>query len=533
MKRGKGKRGLAVVLALIMILSLAGCGNKPTESTTAPDAGKTQEASEPTAKESGSASETAAEFSYFGPLWKPYKESTPIFDELMKRTGITVNFEWANEEGFDTQLASKVAAKDLPDVISGGTGAPKAIDDLIKQGLIVPLTDYLEKDMPNYMRFVDDKDRLQLINQEDGEIYGFGLVMDVPPAFSTMIRRDWLDNLNLEMPKTWDEWVNVWKAFAAEDANGNGDPNDEIPFAINYDFFKFILNIFGMQSNGTFSVVDGEYLYDPENPNYETFLDSMRQVYADGLFAKEFVTLKGADFNTLGASNTLGSLVGYAEYAKNYTIACREIDEDAFFSCVVPIVGPDGAQNIPARAKITASTYVSVQAVEDGKLDAILKFFDYVYSDEGIELTNYGIEGEYFDRVDDKPVLKAPYNEGFAVARENGLIPSTIPFCFTEDLYMQILMGGMSYDELEDSGQTFIDGMTINEPYYYVEAPLLKTEAYVDNFDLLEQQTALRDKYIMGQIDKAEYQKQYEALKAAGLSDVIEQGKEAYKKISQ
>ncbi len=24
--------------------------------------------------------------------------------------------------------------------------------------------------MPNYMRFVDDKDRLQLINQEDGEI---------------------------------------------------------------------------------------------------------------------------------------------------------------------------------------------------------------------------------------------------------------------------------------------------------------------------------------------------------------------------
>ncbi len=59
-------------------------------------------------------------------------------------------------------------------------------------------------------------------------------------------------------------------------------------------------------------------------------------------------------------------------------------------------------------------------------------------------------------------------------------------------------------------GQTFIDSMTINEPYY-VEAPLPKTEAYVDNFDLLEQRTALRDKYIMGQIDKAEYQKQYEA----------------------
>lgn len=66
------------------------------------------------------------------------------------------------------------------------------------------------------------------------------------------------------MPKTWEDWVTVWKAFAKEDANGNGDPNDEVPFAVSHQFFKFVLNMFGMQSNGEFSVVDGEYLYDPE-----------------------------------------------------------------------------------------------------------------------------------------------------------------------------------------------------------------------------------------------------------------------------
>ena len=102
MKRGKGKRVFAVVLALSMILSLAGCGNKPTESTTAPDAGKTQGGIGAHSEGKRECLKLRAEFSYFGPLWKPYKESTPIFDELMKRTGITVNFEWANEEGFDT-----------------------------------------------------------------------------------------------------------------------------------------------------------------------------------------------------------------------------------------------------------------------------------------------------------------------------------------------------------------------------------------------------------------------------------------------
>ncbi len=290
--------------------------------------------------------------------------------------------------------------------------------------------------------------------------------------------------------------------------------------------------MFGMQSNGEFSVVDGEYLYDPENPNYEKFLDSMRELYAEGILPKEFVTLEGADFNTLGASNTLGSYVGYAEYSKNYTISCRELDEDAFYQCVIPIPGPDGAQNIPARAKVSSTTYITVKALQEGKLERILQFFDYVYSDEGIELTNYGIEGTNFEMVDNKPTLVPPYNESFAVARENGLIPSTIPFCFTEDVYMQILMGGVTYDELEDSGQTFIDGMTINEPYYYDEPPVIQTEAYADHFDLLEQQVALRDKYIMGQISKDDYNSGYEKLKQGGLNNVIEQSKEAYQKIS-
>lgn len=531
MRKKTVARMMSAVITGSMIISLAACG-----SSSAPAAESAPVESAAASTEAETTEETTnaepLEFSYYGPIWKPYQESTPIFDELMKRTNTMIDFEWVSNDALETQLASKVASGDLPDVISGGTSAAPGIQDLIKQGVIVPITDYLEKDMPNYVRFLEGNDYLTLTNYEDGEIYGFGLVMDVPPAFSTAIRTDWLEKLNLEMPKTWEDWVTVWKAFAKEDANGNGDPNDEVPFAVSHQFFKFVLNMFGMQSNGEFSVVDGEYLYDPENPNYEKFLDSMRELYAEGILPKEFVTLEGADFNTLGASNTLGSYVGYAEYSKNYTISCRELDEDAFYQCVIPIPGPDGAQNIPARAKVSSTTYITVKALQEGKLERILQFFDYVYSDEGIELTNYGIEGTNFEMVDNKPTLVPPYNESFAVARENGLIPSTIPFCFTEDVYMQILMGGVTYDELEDSGQTFIDGMTINEPYYYDEPPVIQTEAYADHFDLLEQQVALRDKYIMGQISKDDYNSGYEKLKQGGLNNVIEQGKEAYQKIS-
>lgn len=38
------------------------------------------------------------------------------------------------------------------------------------------------------------------------------------------IRKDWLENLGLEMPTTLEEYHKVLLAFKEQDANGNGDP---------------------------------------------------------------------------------------------------------------------------------------------------------------------------------------------------------------------------------------------------------------------------------------------------------------------
>ena len=69
------------------------------------------------------------------------------------------------------------------------------------------------------------------------------------------MRKDWLDRLSLEVPTTWDEWVEVFKAFKEQDANGNGDPNDEIPFTA---MDTSLLYTFDIAANDIFCV-------DPEN----------------------------------------------------------------------------------------------------------------------------------------------------------------------------------------------------------------------------------------------------------------------------
>ncbi len=99
-------RMMSAVITGSMIISLAACG-----SSSAPTAESAPVESVAASTEAETTEETTntepLEFSYYGPIWKPYQESTPIFDELMKRTNTTIDFEWVSNDALETQLASK------------------------------------------------------------------------------------------------------------------------------------------------------------------------------------------------------------------------------------------------------------------------------------------------------------------------------------------------------------------------------------------------------------------------------------------
>ena len=79
MKKKMYRKIVAAALAAVMVLSMTGCGDKD-ETKGASSAGN-----EPGSSFAGSGTDQgedtgAHEFSYFGAIWSPYQESTPIFD---------------------------------------------------------------------------------------------------------------------------------------------------------------------------------------------------------------------------------------------------------------------------------------------------------------------------------------------------------------------------------------------------------------------------------------------------------------------
>lgn len=532
MKRN-GATVMIMAAAMLLATLLSGCGQ-----TSAPSAAPAASAS-PAATEQGAASAAPAgaavpfketfEFSWLGSIWAPYSADSTIFDFIQKATNTKINFEWAPLDNYQVRVNTALASGKLPDVI-GLNGAN--LTDLIGQGAVVALDDYYAKDAPNITARLVKEDYPFLRNISDGKIYVIPYMIDFPPILSYMVRKDWLDRANLQVPATWDQWVGAWTVFRDTDANGDGDAANEIPIAGSPDI---LLEAFGIHSNDAFCVAgDGTYMLIYDHPNYRKYLEAMAKLYQDKLFDQEFATRTQDPLFKAMDSGLAGTAFTTAERAKISTDTNRQTNPGATWLCVPPITGPDGDQGIAARGKFGINAAVTVGAGKAGRVDGIMQFWNWIYSDAGILAMNYGQEGVHYDMKDGKPVLKADYIKGFPDARKAGLIFQPFPFCWTKDNYMQILTHGKTYEELDETSKIFYDGLFLNEKYFYKAPPVLTTAAYAQySADLLPKAKELQANAITGKITVDQFFTEYGKLKTAGLAEVAKQAQEAWNNLSK
>ena len=157
--------------------------------------------------------------------------SDPYFQFVENTYGVaplTISWEWDGITGYIQGLRLYLASGDAPE-------AMKIVDmtltqELIDAEMLLPLDDLLPEYAPDLWNFIPE-DVWNIVRSfaPDRKIY---YIPDIPPIFwgrAGFIRKDWLDRVGMDVPTTRDELVEVYRAFKAQDANGNGDPNDEIP----------------------------------------------------------------------------------------------------------------------------------------------------------------------------------------------------------------------------------------------------------------------------------------------------------------
>lgn len=155
-----------------------------------------------------------------------------LLNELQKRANVKIEWNLIDPTIYSDTVSPMLASgKDLPDIIQ----LPDTDNNMtyLSSGLFVQLDEYLEL-MPNYSAFLEKNPTIKAaLTAVDGHIYY------VPQTVVTstyqpvmMYNMPWIEKLGIEPPTTLDAFVDMLRQFRAQDMNGNGDANDEIPMSI-------------------------------------------------------------------------------------------------------------------------------------------------------------------------------------------------------------------------------------------------------------------------------------------------------------
>jgi len=239
-----------------------------------------------------------------------------MMDELKKQTNVDVTLKLFPYETATERLNLDLNSGDYADVIGGWTLNDSMILTYgVKQGVFIPLEDYFEKYCPNISAILDLPGVREKMTAPDGHIYTIPYVTgDTTVGYSPYINGRWLKNVGMEMPETTEEFEAVLRAFKNKDANGNGDPNDEIPFSAdpNNKHIEAMAGWFGMPMDKYGIAIQGDKaVYGGASNDYRKFLSWFNGLYKEGLVDMELFTQDSSTWEGKGNKDMYGVSIAY------------------------------------------------------------------------------------------------------------------------------------------------------------------------------------------------------------------------------
>lgn len=369
-----------------------------------------------------------------------YTQNLAIFEEIEKKTGVKIEWDVVPSAQYGTTMQTRLAAgTDLPDMISVPGDPVKYASD----GLIIPIDELIGEHAPNITKYFEADPVVKKVSvAPDGHIYTISSVTtgtSVSDPYAWIVRRDWLERLNLKEPETIDDWYEMLSAFKKGDANGNGDTDDEIPLVGRYgvrDLTRFGeswgLHLF--YSQGFWPNDSGEVEYEWLKPEAKELIVWLNKLFSEGLIDEEFLTTDGDGRMSKISRNIIGASTHFINAIDNWDKTLEKAGvTDVDHIAVVPPVGPNGYKgHIEAYGPI--SGYVAITNSCENP-EVAIKWLDYVYaSEEGNLYTCFGIEGKSYVMEDGEPkytewATDNPDDLPLASAlRSLGAMPTGIPW---------------------------------------------------------------------------------------------------------
>lgn len=562
----KMKNLLALLLSLVLVVGMfAGCGSEaaPAESASAPaEVSEAAPAEEeelfvpeiPTVDSTAEEPEEVVP-SYTIPIseepltysiWMTYApfaaelvnvetmEGMLVLDTLQEITNIHFDVTAANGAAEQDNFNLMIAAGDYTDIISSMNFYATGLEGAVEEGIIQDLADVLPEKCPIYWsKLTENTNTLMRAYTDSGYMPTICVLYPEvgQEVIGPVLRGDWLDAWGMEMPKSYDdlyaylEKANTEKGAIFEVGTTDGMVGD---LALGDNIVL-----------GGFAVIDGQVQYGSVQPAFKDYLKFMNKLYTNKIISQDFFADTASDLSMAARQNFgLGTNSLLSVGANNTSDVMMNVTDEAFEMRVMPYVSASGT----VENHLGPDTLTDTMKDDDPwafsadceDIDPLLQMVEFMFSDEGYLLTNYGVEGETYTMVNGEP----QYTD-MIINNPDGL-----PYFFASYVYATNAATGFFpyindmaktfYEFNDNQWQVFEDLKQLSDcAYNYPSYASMSTEESSEYSSIESDMATYMDskvlEFIVGSADiDAEFDTFVDTLYEMGLQDLIDIKQAAY-----
>nr|WP_150960378.1 extracellular solute-binding protein [Aneurinibacillus sp. XH2] len=373
-------------------------------------------------------------------------------EKIRELSGINIKIDplipW---QDYNQKMNLLFARGDLPDLLQTQGINVAEVAPAVDHGVLLPLNELIEKYGPNLKKNIPEEAWSSPKVSKDGKIYGIPQSIFVRNNNVVYVRKDWLDALGLEIPKTVDDYINMLRAFKEGDPNGNGK-SDEIPFSgrANFAFSDIFF--------GAYDVLPGGWKYENDQlvpnfirPDMKEALKVYKLLYQEKLLDNEFMVQQGKDWDAkIKGQGVVGMWQHAATYPDKWLMEVQANTPSAEVVILPAPTGPDGKGGANLGSSV-GMVYVIPKSSENP--ETAIKYLDWLFSDEAKRFLTYGIEGENYTMEGSQ--IKYKYPDTQAAIYEEQMYNIFLDYMGQNYLENEEFMSGRNL------GQLIVDAMAI------------------------------------------------------------------------
>lgn len=369
------KKVMAGAVSVAMIATLAACGDK--QGSGAASSGGSGAAGKPM--------DISIATIAFGPA--PTGELEGL-KKINEKFNVNLKITYIPANNITEKLNVLLASGDLPDVtFVEDFGTTPSFLNGIDKGAFWELTPHI-KNYPNLSKYPSNVYENASIK---GKLYSLPRVRPLDGAQALILRKDWLDKLGLQPPKTMDELYNVLTAFAKNDPDGNGKA-DTYGMALfgSPGPASYLISSFGT-GIGWQKEADGTITPNWMTPQAKEGLQFWNKTFQSGGIVPDLPVMKSQQVRDMVLQGKAGAAIGNVVDAYKFNVDLQKANPNANLVAYEMPKAPDGKAHYEQAIGYYGQFLVSKKASEE-KLKRILEVYDFTATEEGYNLATYGIK---------------------------------------------------------------------------------------------------------------------------------------------